>query len=264
VTTTVKEIQPSIYTIRGQQVMLDNDLSSLYQIETYNLNKAVKRNMKRFPPDFMFQLLKGESESLTFQSGISKMENRGGRRSLPFCFTQEGVAMLSSVLNTDRAVEVNIAIMRSFVKHKQDLDAQRILKIDLEQLVNRLERMETKLDRVQSMTPENPKSLESVLTSQRAVASSIASIMKAVSTYYALTIRDLLTIGRTKRIVLPRQIAIYLIRKHAGITLKEIAEYVGGKDHTTILHACRKIEMALTFDEKIRNAVIQIQNHFLN
>lgn len=108
-------IENMIYIIRGQKVMLDSDLAKLYEVETKNLNKSVSRNLKRFPVDFMFQLTEIEEESLRFQIGTSKRE-KGGRRYLPYVFTENGVAMLSSVLTSERAVEVNIAIMRTFTK----------------------------------------------------------------------------------------------------------------------------------------------------
>jgi phage regulator Rha-like protein len=109
------QIQNMIYEIRGQKVMLDSDLATLYEVETSNLNKAVKRNMERFPADFMFQLTKAEWENLTFQNGISSQQH-GGRRFMPYAFTEQGVAMLASVLNSPKAVVVNINIMRAFVK----------------------------------------------------------------------------------------------------------------------------------------------------
>jgi hypothetical protein len=109
------QIQNMIYEIRGQKVMLDSDLAVLYEVETFNLNKAVKRNIERFPEDFMFQLTKAEWENLTFQNGISSKQH-GGRRFMPYAFTEQGVAMLASVLNSPKAVIVNINIMRAFVK----------------------------------------------------------------------------------------------------------------------------------------------------
>jgi hypothetical protein len=112
-------IERKIYLIRGQKVMLDSDLAELYGVETFNLNKAVKRNIDRFPPDFMFQITKDQVESLRFQFGISKIIGRGGRRHLPYVFTELGIAMLSSVLKSKRAVQVNIAIMRAFVKIRE-------------------------------------------------------------------------------------------------------------------------------------------------
>ena len=109
-------IKSLIYEIRGVKVMLDKDLADLYHVTTGNLNKAVKRNVKRFPSDFMFQLNKTEFEQLKndliFQNGISSW---GGTRKLPYAFTEQGLAMLSGVLNSDIAIDVNISIMRAFV-----------------------------------------------------------------------------------------------------------------------------------------------------
>ena len=111
-------IQNLIHNIRGQKVMLDSDLAMLYGVLTKNLNKAVKRNVQRFPEDFMFQLTEEEYESLRFQFGTSKPK-RGGRRFMPYVFTEQGIAMLSSVLKSEQAISVNIQIMRTFVKIKQ-------------------------------------------------------------------------------------------------------------------------------------------------
>ena len=114
--TEIQVIQNKIYEIRGQRVMLDRDLAELYQVSTSNLNKAVKRNIRRFPPDFMFQLTKEEFDKLRndliFQNGTSSW---GGTRKLPHAFTEQGLAMLSGILNSDIAIDVNISIMRAFV-----------------------------------------------------------------------------------------------------------------------------------------------------
>lgn len=112
------QIQNLIYEIRDTKVMLDSDLAKLYDVETFNLNKAVKRNLHRFPNDFMFQLTKEEYDALIFQNGISK-KGRGGRRFLPYVFTEQGVAMLSTVLNSEQAIAINIQIMRTFVQIKK-------------------------------------------------------------------------------------------------------------------------------------------------
>jgi hypothetical protein len=109
-------IQTLIYEIREKKVMLDFDLAAVYQVETKNLNLSVKRNTKRFPPDFMFQLTDAEWDSLRLQIETSK---RGGRRYLPYAFTEQGVAMLSGLLNSDVAIEMNIRIMRAFVAIRQ-------------------------------------------------------------------------------------------------------------------------------------------------
>jgi hypothetical protein len=121
----VQRIAQSIRWIRGHKVLLDSDLGALYGVTTGNLNKAVSRNRDRFPADFMFQVTAEDAEDLIFQIGRSK--RRGGRRHRPYAFTEQGIAMLSSVLNSDRAIRVNIAIMRAFVKLRQMLDTSREL-----------------------------------------------------------------------------------------------------------------------------------------
>lgn len=152
-------IEQKIYLIRGIKIMLDSDLAELYGVETFNLNKAVKRNIDRFPSDFMFQLTKEEANSLRFHIGMSKTGGRGGRRYLPYAFTEQGVAMLSSVLNSKRAVQVNIAIMRAFVKLREMLATHK-------DLARKLNEMEKKYDTQfkvvfdairQLMTPPEPK-----------------------------------------------------------------------------------------------------------
>src|SRR5260370_4825331 len=130
----VQRIERKIYLIRGEKVMLDSDLAVLYQVETFNLNKAVKRNRDRFPQDFMFQLTKEEAMSLTFQIGISKPTGRGGRRTLPYAFTQHGVAMLSSVLNSGHAVQMNILIIRAFIKLREMFTSHKDMARKLEEL----------------------------------------------------------------------------------------------------------------------------------
>lgn len=112
-------IEKHIFLIRGQKVMMDFDLAQLYDVETGALNRAVKRNVERFPDDFMFQLSEEEFEALRCQFGISK--RKGGHRYLPYAFTEQGIAMLSSVLKSRRAVLVNIEIMRAFVRLRQML-----------------------------------------------------------------------------------------------------------------------------------------------
>jgi hypothetical protein len=112
-----------IYLIRGQKVMIDRDLAELYDVTTGNLNKAVKRNLVRFPDDFMFQLTEDEFKNLIFQSGTSSLPAGkaawGGTRKRPYAFTEQGVAMLSSVLNSERAVLVNIHIIRVFTRMRE-------------------------------------------------------------------------------------------------------------------------------------------------
>lgn len=130
----VQRIQQCIYLVRRQKVMLDSDLAKLYGVETKALVRAVKRNIDRFPSDFMFQLTQTEYNAfLRCQIGASK-KGRGGRRYLPYAFTEQGVAMLSSVLTSKRAIEVNIAIVRTFVKLREVLADNALLRRKIESL----------------------------------------------------------------------------------------------------------------------------------
>src|ERR1700712_2241644 len=146
----IQSIQNRIYEIRGERVMLDRDLAALYETETKALNLAVKRNLKRFPKDFMFQLTKEEYEDLRFQIETSEKskkplrlqietsKGRGGTRYLPYAFTEQGVAMLSGVLNSDKAISMNITIMRAFVEIRRLVLKQNDLKEQLAEVKQRL------------------------------------------------------------------------------------------------------------------------------
>ena len=136
---TTTEIKNLIYNIRGKAVMLDSDLALLYQVTTSRLNEAVKRNIKRFPEDFMFQLTKEEYDSLRSQFAILKKGRGRHRKFLPRVFTEEGVAMLSAVLNSNIAIDVNIHIMRAFVQIRR-------LGMTIVDLKRRLDSMERKYD----------------------------------------------------------------------------------------------------------------------
>jgi hypothetical protein len=133
-----ERIERRILVIRGQKVMLDADLAELYRVPTKSLNLAVKRNSARFPEDFMFRLTPDEADALRFQIETSK-RGRGGRRYFPYAFTEQGVAMLSSVLRSERAAQVNVAIMRAFVKLREMLASHA-------DLARQLDRMEKKYD----------------------------------------------------------------------------------------------------------------------
>jgi phage regulator Rha-like protein len=142
----IERIAQSIHWIRGQKVQLDSNLAALYGVRTANLNKAVKRNAQRFPTDFMFQLTSEELRSLRFQTGISK--GGGGLRYLPYAFTEQGIAMLSSVLNSDRAIKVNIAIMRAFVKLRETLETNRELARKFSELEQRVGKHDEEIDTI--------------------------------------------------------------------------------------------------------------------
>ena len=155
-----REIQSMIYTFRGRQVMLDSDLARLYQVTTSNLNKAMKRNIARFPERFCFQLTENEYENLRFQNGISSLTNNyGGRRYIPYVFTEQGIAMLSAVLKSDIAVEVSLKIMDSFVEMRKFL-------ISNQELFSRLDKVELRqIDfekKIDSKNADTDKKLEEV------------------------------------------------------------------------------------------------------
>ena len=157
----IERVVQSIRWFRGQKVLLDSDLAALYGVTTGNLNKAVSRNRDRFPSDFMFQLSAEEAEDLIFQIGRSK--GRGGRRHRPYAFTEQGIAMLSSILNSDRAIRVNIAIMRAFVKLRQMLETNRELARKFSELERRVGKHDQEIAAIleairQLMTPpEKPR-----------------------------------------------------------------------------------------------------------
>jgi ORF6N domain len=154
----IQSIQNRIYEIRGERVMLDRDLANLYEIETKVLNQAVNRNIKRFPKDFMFQLTKEEFDSLRFQietlddnslrSQIVTSKGRGGNRYLPYAFTEQGVAMLSGVINSDKAISMNIAIMRAFVAVRQVLLKQNDIKEQLREIKERIGEHDVQLNQI--------------------------------------------------------------------------------------------------------------------
>lgn len=147
-----ERIESKIFLLRGQKVMLDYHLAELYGIETKYLKRQVKRNARRFPSDFMFQLTK--EENLRCQNVTSNWRSQtvtskhGGQRYLPFAFTEQGVAMLSSVLNSERAIQVNIAIMRAFVKLKRILSTHKEVSRKLKELEGRIDKHDFKIQAI--------------------------------------------------------------------------------------------------------------------
>jgi hypothetical protein len=140
-------IENRIYLIRDQKVMLDNDLAELYGVSTKRLNEQMRRNLGRFPSDFMFQLTPKEAEILRSQIATSSLEH-GGRRTTPYAFTEQGVAMLSSVLNSERAVQVNIAIMRAFVKLREVIATHKELAQKIGELESKFRKHDSQIDAV--------------------------------------------------------------------------------------------------------------------
>ncbi len=149
---TLQRIQPLIYDVRGQQVMLDSDLAYLYGVETRVLNQAVKRNIERFPEDFMFQLTKKELTQLSDNKKDNDLKSQfvisswGGKRSLPYAFTEQGIAMLSGVLRSPVAIDININIMRAFVALRRLLTENRLHELEIDAIKSRLARIEQDMD----------------------------------------------------------------------------------------------------------------------
>ena len=159
--TSYLQIRDKIHLIRGVQIILDKDLADLYEVETKNLNKAVKRNIERFPEDFMFQLSQEEYENLKSQIVTSSWG--GARRARPYAFTEQGVAMLSSVLRSERAIQVNIAIMRAFVRLRQIFSTHKELAYKLAELERKIEKHDEEIKAIFEairrlmMSPQKPK-----------------------------------------------------------------------------------------------------------
>lgn len=154
----IRSIQNRIYELRGERVMLDFDLATLYEVETRMLNQAVKRNIRRFPLDFMFQLTKTEFERITFQIDalnqsmssqiVMTYPSKRPNAALPYAFTEQGVAMLSGVLNSDKAVNMNIAIMRAFVEIRRLALSHTNLRDQLKEIQSRIGEHDVQLSQI--------------------------------------------------------------------------------------------------------------------
>lgn len=173
----LQPIQSKIYEIRGQRVMLDFDLAELYQVETRTLKQAVRRNIERFPSDFMFEITESEynylKNSMTSQIVISN--ERGGRRYMPFAFTEQGVAMLSSVLRSETAIQVNIAIMRAFV-------AMRNYITTTTQITAELSEIRAKLALLERADEDNAEAVNDLSEDMRKELDNIYQAIAALST----------------------------------------------------------------------------------
>ena len=152
----IQKIEKMIYILRGQKVMLDIDLARLYEVETKHLNRQINRNRSRFPEDFSFRITNEEWKNLRCQIGTSSLEH-GGRRYLPFVFTENGVAMLSSVLKSERAVQVNISIMRIFTKLRSFLLLEK-------ELTNRVDTLEQGTNKMFKIVFERLDNIEEIIT----------------------------------------------------------------------------------------------------
>lgn len=165
---TTDTILPSVFVARGVKALLDSDLAALYGVQTKVLNQAVKRNIERFPDDFMFQLTKEEYEILKSQNATSSW---GGRRAMPYAYTEQGIAMLSGVLKSERAIEVNISIMRAFIKLRQMITETDDLRLMIESLENKYDEqfqiVFNALQRIIKTEPTNNNSIGFIWPSEK-------------------------------------------------------------------------------------------------
>jgi len=269
------QIRDRILSIRGNQVMLDSDLAQLYEVETGALKRAVRRNIERFPADFMFELTKDELANLRCQFGISSwvdnLGGHGGDRYAPFVFAEPGVAMLSSVLRSDRAIQINIAIMRAFIQLRKQASNQIDILEKFNYLEQRFNQLEIKFQNQAHSPQSSPRQIIVSVTKADSTPAfakpsepgKIYEIKNTVAQYWGLRIKDLESTNRTKAIALPRQIAVYFVRTHLQIGFREIGKHFGGKDHTTILYAYRKIQADIEKNKVIREAILSIQKLLL-
>ena len=156
--TTQEKIEQVIFLVRGKKIMIDRDLAALYGVKTFRLNEQVKRNIKRFPEDFMFQLSNAEKNELI--ANCDRFKSLKHSTSNPYVFTEQGIAMLSSILNSDRAIEVNIQIMRTFVKLRELMLVHKDLRQKIEEMENKYDyQFKVVFDTIKKLLdpPEKPK-----------------------------------------------------------------------------------------------------------
>lgn len=260
--------------------MLDSDVAGLFQTETRTLNQTVRRNLERFPEEFMFELRKDEFDFLISQNVTSKNQPRGGRQKLPLVFTTTGVYMLSCILNNDRAIQVGIAALRAFTQPQQTGISQSDLARKFDQLDQKCDQLGERYEQLVSKVSQQFEiiqgSLHTLMSSKASSGSTprlafvdplkaeqVESIQRAVADYFRIKMQDLKGVSRKPEVALPRQIAMYLIRKQTGIGLRGIGTYFGGRDHTTVLHACEKVQARIEKDEGVCKAIEVIQTRFM-
>jgi hypothetical protein len=297
----VNEVSQKIYWVRNQKVILDTDLASYYGIQTKRLNERIKNNPKRFPQTLVFQLTQNEYENLRSAKTTSSFSH-GGRRYLPYAFSLHGATMLACLVNTEQAIQTNLVIIDAFLKSKESENTNREPLSSGNKFIDKIDQVLVALNEINSKIPLPQKKVSNndILPIQKdslnffvpkdeahCIESPELKIVKQpdqtfrqtlkiekrydkaekiirfVTQYFELKIQDLKLPSREKSISLPRQIAIYLIRKHTGLILKEIGNLFGGKDHTTIMHACNKIEKEIISNQIVTHAVQFIQKRFL-
>lgn len=244
------DIQKYIYQLRGRKVVLDSDLARFYEISTKRMNEQVKRNALRFPSDFRFLLTNAEFENLKKSHVTIKKSTYGGRRHPPYAFTEHGVTMLAGVLNNQKAIEINLAIIRAFLNLREAPSNQLRTQISLERLEKQNALiLSTLLNSKNTLNhSKNKRFNEPYFCDPK---ETLVEIADSTASYFKLKLEDLRSQTRRPQISLPRQIAIFLIRKRLQTSYSEIGHYFKLKNHTTVIHACKKIEIS----EKTRDPI---------
>lgn len=265
------DVTKSILEIRGQHVLVDCDVARFYKIETKYLNRIVKRNPNRFPSGCVFQLTKNEFEIISATNSLLCSKR------MPWVFTEQGAMTVSAVLKSDHAGDVLQAIFSAFAP----LKTQPKLSHDFDRIValfdQRIAAIEQKLEQVRlglagetkaamihpaASLEENPVRTQNRSSKINAISryhEEMCLIQEAVAAHYKVNIRMLRSPSRKKELVLPRQVGIYLIRKHTSAGLKEIGQIFGGRDHSTAVHAVDRIESLVEHDTILQADLKAIQ-----
>lgn len=288
---TVRDLGRYIYKVREQRVMIDNDLAEFLEISVKRLNEQVQRNTNDFPDDFMFHLRQDEFDCLKLEN--SSVGNGRGqyRKFLPLAFTEPGVIVLTNLINSQKARELRTNAARAFIlarrsdtknsnvelvklaelflAHRNDL--KEILTSHLQftaravehlgQIANSLQRQlphSTVLETKSSENPNRqirPKSL--LLNNPETLK--VEAVKEIVSNYYQVQTKDLITQTRSNKVALARQVAMYLIRKTTQLSFNDIGGYFGARDHTTVMHACKKVVTLSKEDEDLLTSLKAIE-----
>ena len=269
----LSKIKSELHLIRGHRVILDQSLAAFYQVETKTLKRAVKRNLSRFPDDFMLELSQGELTNLRCQFGTSSLARShryGGNRYGSFAFTETGVAMLSSVLKSDRAIQVNISIIRAFIQLRQNELNETSETIKIQSIRTQLRELKDQLGQIMNQVSQL-EGTQTILSNSSTVPKnihhrslhSIEDIKSEVAKYFGVKKQELVIEGRKKSVTIPRQLVMYLARKHLGMSYSQIGNYLGGKNHTTVIHACRKIQKSLDSGSDFKEEILAIEGQLL-
>jgi hypothetical protein len=262
------EVRKRIHFIRGNWVILDQDLANYFAIETKNLNKAADRNKDRLPESFMFKLDAAEYFELKKCSENIKLENKN--RFMPTAYSEHGVLALSLILRSLPAKTLGINLVKAICDVRQNAIAQNFTNLQIQKL-------EAKIDKLTQLIfnnyfPTHPTSkedkqetrlnLKSLTSSEkpRLLDSPINKILEAVSSKFPVNRKEILGKSRSQRIALARQVAMYLARNHFQFSYKEIGHFFSGRDHTTVLHACQKIEKYMKSDPHFKNIIIDLKS----